>query len=371
LGDIFYIYWDSDGTLRVKLCQEATMATITKRGQYQWQAKVRREGHKQLSKTFSTRNDAETWARQVEGEMDRGVFVSREEAERTTLSNALERYATEVTPRKKGATQELTRIKRWQKNALGARFLATIKGSDLAKFRDDRRAAGKAENTIRLDLALLSHFFETARKEWGMESLINPVKNIKLPSGSKQRDRRLHDNEHSYLISALQKSSQPIVAPIVELAIETGMRQSEILGMRWENIDFIKKTIFLANTKNGESRNVPLSTRATSALNLLPRSIEGGLVFSISQDRLIRTFQRACVVGKAQYLDDCLEANTQPADLFLENLRFHDLRHEATTRFFELGLDMMEVASISGHKSLSMLKRYTHLRAEDLVRKLG
>lgn len=347
------------------------MATFTKRGQYQWQAKIRRDGHKQLSKTFNTRAEAEAWARQAENEMDRGIFVSRAEAESTTLADALERYGREVTPQKKGALQEHTRIARWKRSDLGARFLAAIRGKDLAAFRDKRRADGKAENTIRLDLALISHLFETARKDWGMESLINPAKNIKLPAGSKQRDRRLQVDEQAFLLEALQNSSQPISRYITELAIETGMRQGEILGLDWENIDFKKSTIFLADTKNGESRTVPLSSKAVAVLNSIARPIEGGRLFSLSQDRLIRTFQRACIMGKSKYEAHCLAHDKTPAPDFLENLRFHDLRHEATTRFFELGLDIMEVASISGHKSLSMLKRYTHLRAEDLAKKLG
>ena len=361
-------FWDTQG----KIAQRGNdMATFTKRGQYQWQAKVRRDGHKQLSKTFNTRTEAEAWARQVENEMDRGIFVSRAEAESTTLAYALERYGREVTPQKKGALQEHTRIARWKRSDLGARFLATIRGKDLAAFRDERRAAGKAENTIRLDLALISHLFETARKDWGMESLINPAKNIKLPSGSKQRDRRLQGEEQIFLLEALKNSSQPITRNIVELAIETGMRQGEILGLDWDYIDFKKRTIFLADTKNGESRTVPLSSKAITVLNSIARPIDGGRLFSLSQDRLIRTFQRACVMGKVKYEEHCLAHDMTPAPDFLENLRFHDLRHEATTRFFELGLDIMEVASISGHKSLSMLKRYTHLRAEDLAKKLG
>ncbi|MET3120107.1 integrase [Undibacterium sp. GrIS 1.8] len=347
------------------------MATFTKRGDYQWQAKIRRQGHPVQSKTFNIKADAEAWARLIEGEMDRGAFVSRAEAESTTLKDALERYAQELTPKKKGALQERTRIKKWQSRPLAVRYLSTIKGSDMAKFSDERRAAGKAENTIRLDMALLSHLFETARKDWGMESLINPVKNVRLPSGSKQRDRRLNGDEQKYLTVALDKSSQPIARAIVELAIETAMRQSEILGLEWKNIDFNRKVAFLADTKNGESRSVPLSSKALTILNSLARSIDGGRIFEISQDRLIRTFQRACVVGSAQYVKDCAEAKQAPSKAFLDDLRFHDLRHEATTRLFELGLDMMEVASISGHKSLSMLKRYTHLRAEDLARKLG
>lgn len=347
------------------------MAYITKRGEYQWRARIRRLGYPEQSKTFTTKADAEAWGRLIEGEIDRGVFVSRTEAENTTLLDALDRYSKEITPKKKGSAQELTRIRRWQSSDLGARFLATIKGSDLAKFRDDRRTAGKAENTIRLDLALISHLFETARREWGMQSLTNPVKNITLPRGSKQRDRRLSPTEEKYLLSACGKTVQTTMRPIVELALETAMRQGEILKLTWRTVDLGKRLIFLADTKNGESRYVPLSKRAIEVLNSLPRAIDGGKIFQISQDRLIRTFQRACAIGKTDYLEDCKKAKTDPISEFLDNLRFHDLRHEATTRFFEKGLDMMEVSTITGHKSLQMLRRYTHLRAEDLALKLN
>ncbi len=347
------------------------MATFIKRGDLQWQAKIRRLGHLTQSKTFTTKVDAEAWARSIESEMDRGIFVSRVEAETTTLKDGLERYAREITQSKKGAAQELVRLKKWQTGPLGSRRLSSIKGKDLAAFRDERRAEGRAENTIRLSLALLSHFYETARKEWGMESLVNPAKNIKLPGGSKQRDRRLHGDELEYLTNAAAKGAQPISKSIIELAIYTAMRQGEILGLKWEHIDFGKKVAFLPTTKNGDARRVPLSSKAIAVLNSIARPIEGGRIFSISQDRLIRTFKRACVVGRGQYLADQLSA-AQPATVdFLEDLRFHDLRHEATTRLFELKLDMMEVAAITGHKSLSMLRRYTHLRAEDLALKLG
>ncbi len=354
------------------------MATFVKRGDYQWQAKIRRLGHPIQSKTFNTKAEAEVWARQIEGEMDRGIFVSRTEAENTTLHKGLKRYSEEITPKKKGAKQEQGRIKRWQQSDFAHRNLATLKSSDFAKFRDDCRKAGKAENTIRLDLALISHFFEIARKDWGMESLINPVKNIRLPTGSKPRDRRLEKEEQRYLIDALTQSSQPICAKIALLAIETAMRQSEILGLVWENIDLKKNVAFLPDTKNGDSRKVPLSTKAITVFkSLLPVDENGktdagkGNVFEMPQDRLVRVFIRARAAGKVEYLKDCEKTNQVPVEGFLDNIRFHDLRHEATTRLFELGLDMMEVASISGHKSLSMLKRYTHLRAEDLALKLG
>lgn len=131
-----------------------------------------------------------------------------------------------------------------------------------------------------------------------MESLINPAKNIKLPNGSNSRDRRLHTDEEKYLLKALRFGSQPIAASILQLALETAMRQSEILRLTWEYIDFTRRIVFLPDTKNGQSRTVPLSTKAIVLLNALPRPIDDGKIFSISQDRLIRTFQRVCMIWK-------------------------------------------------------------------------
>lgn len=347
------------------------MSTITKRGPYQWQAKIRRKGHPLQSKTFTSKTDALAWTRELESEMDRDVFHSRAEAERTTLAEALDRYGREVSPSKKGADKELNRIKLWKARPLSARHLSSIKGADLAKHRDERRAEGRAENTIRLELALLSQVYETARKEWGMESLINPVRNIRVPSGSKQRDRRLHGAERDYLLKALKESKYPVAHDVSEFAIETGMRQSEILGLSWKAVNTARKVATLAETKNGTARIVPLSSKALAILAARQQGDKLARIFPIRDDRLRRVFAAACRTGKATYVKECEEEKRDPDRDFLINLHFHDLRHEATTRFFEHGLGLMEVAAITGHKTLSMLKRYTHLRPEELAKKLG
>lgn len=329
------------------------MASFYKRGSYQWEAKIRRKGYPQICKTFDSKSDAETWAWKTESEMKRGIFVSHVEAENTTLQEVLERYLREVTPHKKGAARESNRIKRWIVHPLAARFMASIRGKDIADFRNEWRKNGLAENTIRLEIALLSQVFEVARKEWGMESLANPCRTIKLPASSNQRDRRLVDDEESRLLEALAKGRNGFSVPIVRFAIETAMRQGEILGLEWEHVDFKKCVAYLLDTKNGEARDVPLSTTAIEILKSLPRPIDGGKIFRITQDGLIRAFARACAIGG------------------IDDLRFHDLRHEATSRLFEKGISIAEVSAITGHKTLQMLKRYTHLRAEDLAKKLG
>jgi integrase len=349
------------------------MATIRKRDNgsfFSYEVQIRKKGQATQTKTFRNRADAEKWGRMIESEMDRGVFIDRGEAESTTLAEALQRYLNEITPQKKGEKRETARIKRWLQDPLSQRMLTSIKGKDIAGIRDIHRKRGLAENSIRLEIALLSIIFETARKEWGMEGLINPCRLVKLPGGSISRERRLEDHEEEYLLEGLVSHCRNShVIAVVKFALETAMRQSEILRLEWNNIDIKKRTALAKDTKNGEDRLIPLSSKAIAILNEQPRDISGGKIFKVTQDALIRAFQQGCEKGRKLYLE---KNSSLSKDNFLEDLRFHDLRHEATSRLFELGtLDVMEIASITGHKSLSMLKRYTHPKAEKIAAKLG
>jgi integrase len=147
----------------------------------------------------------------------------------------------------------------------------------------------------------------------------------------------------------------------VILAIETGMRFGELASVTWADVNLEKRTIFLPDTKNGSPRTVPLSIRALNAIQTQPRSIDGRL-FSAKPGSIRSAFLIALYRAQA----------TQPeSKIFLRELRFHDLRHEAVTRLFERGLNPIEVGMVSGHKTLSMLQRYTHLRSGDLVTKLA
>ena len=326
------------------------MATIRKRGPYQWQAQIRKTGYPQQSKTFESRAEAEAWARALESEMDRGVFVSRSEAEQTTLGEALERYLREVTPTKKGADREAGKIRRWQARDLARRPLASIRGADLAEFRDQRLAQGRSPYTVKHDLDVISHLFTVAVKEWGMESLRNPVSYIRKPKLPQGRDRRLKGDEEARLLEAAESPYREVIT----LAIETAMRAGELRTLKWSNIDLEARTAVLPDTKNGERRTVPLSSRAVEVLRGLADHAEGDDLFpTLNAAGLSYRFRALC------------------RRMGVEGLRFHDLRHEATSRLFELGLNPMEVAAITGHRTLAMLKRYTHLRAEDLVAKLG
>ena len=333
------------------------MASLRQRpgpgGRRVWQVRIKRKGYPEAARTFDLKTEAEAWARQIESEMDRGVFVSRAEAENTTLREALDRYRQEVTPAKKGAGIERFRLDRWARHPLSASSLAAIRGKDVADYVRQRTTEGAAAATIHKELNLLSHLFNTARTAWGMESLTNPVDLVKgqRPKAPPGRDRRLVDDELPRLLAAAHVYGGDI-GPLSTLAIETAMRRGEIAAMRWDHLDRRARVLLIPETKTGTPRRVPLSTAALGVLDGLPRRIDGR-VWGMRPDSISQAFERVCKAAG------------------IEGLTFHDLRHEATSRLFEKGLNPMQVAAITGHKTLQMLKRYTHLRAEDLVEMLG
>jgi len=328
------------------------MATIRKRGEYQWEAQIRRKGSPAVSKTFEIRVDAEDWARDLERDMRRGVFIDRRESETTTLKKAFEKYEKEVTVRKKSKVRETSRIKKLLRHKLAGYSLAGIKAKDVAEYRDSERKRGLAENTIRLDIALLSSVFEYCRKEWGIE-VDNPCRKIKLPSGSNKRERRLSTLEESNLLEFIVKAlpRTQYTRELIELDIETGMRQSEILGIEWNDIKLSLKYIHLDDTKSGDPRDVPLSPKAIRILKSMPRPITNCKVFNLSQDRLIRGFKLACNLAK--------EAAENPESDFMENLKFHDLRHESASRWGSV-LQAQEMCKMFGWKTMQMALRYYH-----------
>lgn len=325
------------------------MATIQKRGPRQWRVLIRRQGHPVQTRTFDTRVDAETWARSIESEMDRGVFISRKEAETTTLAEALERFIREYTPQLAAGATDARRAHKLQERKIASQMFAAIRGKDIADFIREREEEGMAANTIRLDLATLSRVFNLARTAWGMESLSNPVQTTphpKLPGG---RQRRLEWGEEERLLEACPPSFRAVVL----FALETAMRRSEIASLMWSQVNLRTSCLLLPKTKNGDPRTVPLSPAALDLLRGLPRNLSGS-VFGCSKDGITHTMSKAC--RKAG----------------ISGLTFHDLRHEATSRLFEnTDLDIMEIKSITGHKTLQMLVRYAHLRADRLVDRLA
>lgn len=343
------------------------MASITKRilagSLTVYRVRVRKHGFPTQSKTFLKRADGVAWAATVEADIARGVFEDRSSAQRTTIREGLKRYLAEVTPKKKSHVAEAGLIERMMKTSLASYTFETLRSEHISEWMNTRLRKVTTETVFR-ELALLSHLYKVAHASWGIAGDINPVRSVPKPKHGKPRARRLQAGEEEEILRRARAYGEPLPTIIV-LAIETAMRRGEIVSLQWDRVDFRRRILHLRETKNGESRDVPLSSRALAALQRLPRRIDG-LVFGIRAGTVTQAFRRITGLASAKKGSKVCRGY-QP----LQDLRFHDLRHEAVSRLFERGLNPMQVAAISGHKTLQMLKRYTQLRAEDLVEMLG
>lgn len=359
------------------------MASIRKRGDYQWFAQIRRRGYPTQSKTFETREAAEKWARAIERELDLGLYINRGPAEKMTLGDVLKKYLKEVVPSHKGADIEEVRIKALLRSNICKMAMIALTPQILSEWRD-KRLADVSPATVRRDLDVISSAINTARKDWGIH-VDNPVMAMRRPKPSKARERRLIGDEEQRLLAALedhegpdgyrQGSRNPWIKPLVRLAIETAMRRGELLSLDWKAIDLEARTAHLPDTKNGDSRTVPLSSMAIAILRDLKGSGDkerkAGAVFPISEDSVKKAWQRALARARKTYEKDCEEAGTTAVPGYLQNLRLHDIRHEATSRIATKLDNILELSAVTGHKDVRMLKRYYHPKASDLAKKLG
>ncbi|WP_230952046.1 site-specific integrase, partial [Burkholderia cepacia] len=214
------------------------------------------------------------------------------------------------------------------------------------------RSRGIAIATIRTEIALISHLYEVARADWGYEDVLNPRKAMRRIQQGNVRDRRLRPGEFDKIIGWCERVGDYWLKAAVIVAVETAMRSGEIAALTWPNLDLDGQLAYLPDTKNGTPRIVPLSRAAVAALRTLPVRPDRP-VFDIRKGSIARRFKKVRIACD------------------MEDLKFHDLRHEAISHLFEKGFNMMEVAAISGHKTLQMLKRYTHLDPKSLLSRLG
>jgi integrase len=229
--------------------------------------------------------------------------------------------------------------------------LALLTTADISTYRDERLREVAPASVLR-EINTISHAIDTARREWDIHLATNPCKLVRRPSPARGRTRRLVGDEEQLLLAAADAGRVAYMRPLITLAVETAMRRGELLALEWRHIDLGKRVAHLPLTKTGVPRDVPLSTRAVETL----RALQGGeeeRVFDVAPNAVRLAWER--LARRAG----------------LKDLHFHDLRHEAVSRLFEKGLNVMEVASISGHKETRMLQRYTHLRAADLAHRLG
>jgi len=327
------------------------VAAFEKRGKF-WRVKIRRASLPAQTRTFDHKTLAQQWARSVEAEIDGGIVVDRRPAERTSLADLLERYRREVTPTKRSAADENLRLRAMALRPFARIRMAALTSSHLAAYRDERLKVVSGA-TVNREFNVLSHAIDTARREWDLYLPVNPCTLVRRPPQGRPRNRRLQGDEEQPLLAACRTARNAWRVHFVALAIETVMPRSELLALQWSNVDPEKRIAFLPITKNGELRGVPLSTHAVAILRDLPTSATGRVFGTLTVEALKQSFRRA--VRRAG----------------IAGLRLHDLRHEATSRLFQKGLNVMEVASVTGHKTLQMLKRYTHLNAVDLAVELG
>ncbi|MCH1515668.1 MAG: site-specific integrase [Alphaproteobacteria bacterium] len=313
------------------------MASIRKRNGL-WQVQVRSRNIGSTTKSFHRKADAEYWAKEQEALMQSGQWHKASYCN-LTIRDMVEEYSKRVTPQKRGKETELRRLRR----LLGEKDLMSIRLEDalppiFASFRDRRLSDGV--RACQYDLVLLRHAWNMARIEWGWPIGDNPLSLIRMPKNNPPRERRLRPGEYQLLKTEVQGSRCWYLWPIIDIAIETAMRRGEILGLKWEDIDWTKNQVLLPLTKNGRSRWVPLSSLAIEHLRPVPQT--SNLVFPVTDVAFRQAWDR-------------LRSRAG-----INDLTFHDLRHEAISRMFESGMKIHEVMAVSGHRTASQLFRYTH-----------
>jgi len=350
---------------------ESAVATLLKRpgprGKTVWQVQIRKKGYPPQVKTFDRKQDAQNWAKKIEHEMEAGLWKDSSEASHTTLDQALQRYLTEVTPKKRPKTQTSEHLSaRHLGKGLGKYTLLQLTPNKVAAYRDSRLRE-LSPNSVRIELALLSAVFGIATKEWNFSGLDNPVKRISRPKLPEGRCPMLSEEQISRLLEECRKSTTPLLYPFVLLALHTGCRSLELRGLRWAQVNLTEGYISLvgAETKGHRSRTIPLTQAAQAVLRELAEKYRidkvldmhgnpAGLVFPSRNDPneprdMHMSFNRAVIRAGL--------GNVPGAG----KLRIHDLRHLCGTFLVMKGADIETIRSILGHRDLSTTQRYLHV----------
>lgn len=339
------------------------MASILKIGD-SWRAQVRRKGHKSISDTFPTKAQAVAWARGIEAEMDAKRFQDARGLSNITLKALISRYCEEIGTEHPFGKNKTAVLNMWMRNH-GDTVLADVTDDYLTKFIRDRRKGGAGGVTISIDLTYLGGVFKIAKELWKLPVSLEPIEvaranmaHLKISTRSQERTRRPTEKEITDLCVYLDKHSTLPMRDLIHFAIESAMRIEEITRLRWVDLNESDRTIIIRNRKHprqkqGNDQEVPLLGRTFEIVQRQPRPenpTPDCRIFPINANTVSTIFPRA---KKALQID---------------NLHFHDLRHEGVSRLFEQGYQIQEVALVSGHRDWKMLARYTQIRAKDLHR---
>ncbi len=319
------------------------MASIKKHNT-RWRAAIDRKGVRK-SKVFDTKQAAKDWAAREEYLILNGGPVGR----RVTFGHAMDRYAREVSPAKRGARWEQIRLEKIQGDSIADIIIADLLPADLAGWRDARLREVSA-GTVNREMVLLSGVLSVSRKEWGYIS-INPMSDVRKPSRPPPRDRLV--TEHELQVMAISAGGDLTIATArvfhaFRFACQTAMRAGEIVKLEWQHVDIEARTAHLPITKNGTSRDVPLSSEAVRLLLELPRADP---VFGLNSSQMDVLFRK--MRDRAGVVD----------------LTFHDSRHRAITDLAQR-LDVLELARAVGHQDIRQLMTYFNAPASDLAKKL-
>ncbi len=330
------------------------MATFIKRGNKHF-VQIRRKGFPTTCRSFHLKADAEEWARAMETKADRGDLPTPVKVlAGYKVRNIIERYRDEITVKKRSADSEIYLINAFLREPVADMTLVQVNFSHFSKHRE-RRLKTVKPGTVNRELGIVRHAFDIAMREWDIPLRENPLAKLKKMKVSNSRCRRMGPEEWEAIKTAAATCRNPFIMPLIRLAIETAMRRGELLALQWQHIDFETRTAHIPVTKNGHSRTIPLTGEALNILREIKnmRFNNEEIFPSVSSNAADHAWDR--IIQRAK----------------IENLHFHDLRHEAISRFFEKGLSLPEVALISGHRDFRMLFRYTHLKAEDVAIKLS
>jgi len=325
------------------------MATIRKRGD-KWQVQIRRIGFRPIAKSFHLLKDAEIWARQMEVQADRCELPPDPQVlQQITLGQLVERYRDTVSVNKRTHKTERIILNAFLSRKICTKRLSELRTEDFATYRDERLKTIKP-SSLKRELAPIHNLFVVAKNEWGLPIRENPLDRLKLSGTDTRRERRLRPGEFDKLIQAAEGCRNSLIGTIIRLAVETGMRRGEILAIKRSHIDQQNRALLIPETKNGHSRIIPITNSTLALLHQIPG--EGDRLFPMTANAFRLSWER-------------LKRRTG-----INDLHFHDLRHEAISRFFELGLTVPEVAMISGHRDMRMLLRYSHALRERVLEKL-
>ena len=324
------------------------MASIRKKNG-KWHVQIRRLGQRSINKSFLYKKEAETWIRAIERELDSGCeIIDRSILTTTSLSDMMKRYRDTITIHKRRCKIETYCINAFLRHKCSTLMLSEITSKTFAKYRDER-LNDVTPSTLHREFTIYKHAFQVAINEWDIPLGSNPLLKVKLPKYDDKRSRRLETGEFDIMMNYCKNHQQLELLNVIILAIETGMRRGELLSVTKEHFNCEVRTLYIPLTKTGHPRTIPLTSKAVSIVNNLEPD---QLVYSKSTEGFMSAWQR--LIKRTGIVD----------------LRLHDLRHEAISRFFEMGLSVPEVALISGHRDYRMLQRYTHLKPEQVALKL-